>query len=95
MNVVNYVRDPDEIYRRSFATIEAEADLARFSPAMRAIVVRMAHACGMTDIAEAIRFSVGAAEAGRAALDGGAPIFCDVEMVRAGILRAACRPAMT
>ena len=86
MSALNYVRDPDEIYRRSFATIEAEADLAGFTPAMRAVVVRMAHACGMTDIAQTILFSDGAAEAGRDALAMGAPVFCDVEMVRAGIL---------
>ena len=32
----NYLRDGAEIYRRSFATIRAEADLARFTPRRRA-----------------------------------------------------------
>jgi precorrin-8X/cobalt-precorrin-8 methylmutase len=86
MTVLDYLRDPDEIYRQSFATIEQEADLGRFTPAMRAVVVRMAHACGMTDIAGAIQFSDGAAEAGREAIARRAPIFCDVEMVRSGII---------
>jgi len=86
MSMLDYVRDPDEIYRRSFAKIEQEADLSRFGPAMRAVVVRMAHACGMTDIAGAIRFSNGAAESGREAIANRALIFCDVEMVRSGIL---------
>lgn len=86
MSMLDYVRDPEEIYRRSFATIEQEADLGQFTPAMRAVVVRMAHACGMSDIAGAIQFSEGAADVGRKAIAGGAPIFCDVEMVRSGIL---------
>ncbi len=31
----DYLRDPQEIYRQSFATIEAEADLARFPEELR------------------------------------------------------------
>ena len=30
--MLDYIRDGQEIYRRSFATIRAEADLARFDP---------------------------------------------------------------
>jgi len=83
---LDYVRDPDEIYRRSFTTIEAEADLSVYSPAMRAVALRLVHACGMVDLLDDLVFSDGAAEAGRAALMAGKPVFCDVEMVRTGIM---------
>ncbi len=83
-----YVRDPGEIYRLSFETIEREVDLARYSPAMRAVALRLVHACGMTDLVDNLVFSEGAAEAGRAALAAGAPVFCDVEMVLSGITRS-------
>ena len=83
---LDYIRDPDEIYRRSFSTIEAEADLSRYSPAMRAVALRLVHACGMVDLLSDLIFSEGAAEAGRAALAAGKPVFCDVEMVRTGIM---------
>ena len=83
-----YVRDPSEIYRQSFATIRAEADLSRFGGAMEAVAIRLIHACGMTDLAADIAFSPGAAEAGAAALSNGAPIICDAEMVRHGIIRS-------
>lgn len=85
-DVLAYVRDPAEIYRRSFETIEGEADLGRFTPAMRALAIRLIHACGMVDLVDDLVFSDGAAEAGQAALNGGAAVFCDVEMVRSGII---------
>ncbi|MDI6836570.1 MAG: precorrin-8X methylmutase, partial [Rhizobiaceae bacterium] len=54
---------------------------------MEALAVRLIHACGMVDLAGDIAFSEGAFEAGAAALAGGAPILCDAEMVRHGIIR--------
>ncbi len=83
-----YIRDPAEIYRASFATIEAEADLARYSPGERTIAIRMIHACGMTDLADDLVFSPGAVSAGVAALAGGAAVICDVEKVRRGGIAA-------
>src|SRR5215468_7860959 len=80
-----YVRDGAEIYRRSFAIIRAESDLARFSPIEERVAVRIIHACGMTEIARDIVMSPGFAEAARAALLGGAPILCDSKMVANGI----------
>lgn len=82
-----YETDGAAIYRQSFATIRAEADLARFSPEEEPIAVRMIHAAGMVDLAPHIRFSAGFAAAARAALDGGAPILCDARMVSEGITR--------
>ncbi len=83
-----YIRDGAEIYRRSFAIIRAEADLARFSPEEEKIAVRIIHACGLVEAATDICFAPGAVAAAKAALAGGAPIFCDSSMVAHGITRA-------
>ncbi len=83
-----YIRDGDEIYRRSFAIIRAEADLSRFDPAEERVAVRIVHACGMPDVARDFVFAPGAAAAGIAALAAGAPIFCDAQMVAYGVTRA-------
>ncbi len=80
------IRDPAEIYRRSFAIIRSEADLARFDAGAQEVVVRMIHACGMVDLADDIVVSAGFAEAAKAALAAGAPVICDVEMVRHGVI---------
>lgn len=85
--VIDYVRDPEEIYRRSFEAIKSEVNLARFSNGMEDVAVRLIHACGMTDIVGDLSFSKDAVEIGRSALDAGAAIVCDVEMVRQGIIR--------
>ncbi|WP_068112831.1 precorrin-8X methylmutase [Tropicimonas marinistellae] len=66
--MLDYERDPAAIYRQSFATIEAEADLSALPAAARPMTVRLIHACGMVEIAADLRFSDGAFEAGRAAL---------------------------
>ncbi|WP_421994584.1 precorrin-8X methylmutase [Reyranella sp.] len=87
MSGYDYIRDGAAIYRRSFATIRAEADLARFSPAEERVAVRIIHACGMTEIARDIVLSPDFAAAGRAALLAGAPILCDSRMVANGITR--------
>ena len=81
-----YLRDPDAIYAQSFATIEAEADLSRFTGPLRDIVIRMIHACGMTDITAGIRTGGDLAAAASPALASGAPILCDCEAVRSGII---------
>ena len=82
-----YLRDGGAIYRRSFAIIRAEADLARFSECEADIAVRMLHSCGMVEIAQRIVFAQGLVAAARHALDSGAPILCDSEMVSHGVTR--------
>jgi precorrin-8X/cobalt-precorrin-8 methylmutase len=82
----NYLRDGAEIYRRSFATIRAEADLARFPRDDELVAVRMIHACGMVEIAAAVVFSSGAVAQARRALSRGAPILCDSKMLARGII---------
>ena len=84
---MEYVRDGAEIYRRSFATIRAEADLSGLPEDVARVAVRMIHACGMVDLAADIGFSAGAVTAARKALLDGAPILCDAEMVAAGVTR--------
>ena len=84
----NYLRDGAEIYRRSFATIRAEADLARFSRAEELVAVRMIHACGMVEIAAGLVFAQGAVAQARQALRQGAPILCDSKMLARGIITA-------
>lgn len=83
-----YERDGAAIYRQSFAIIQDEADLGRFPETLVPAVVRMIHACGMTDVAADVGFSDSVAEATRRALEAGAPILCDSEMVAHGITRA-------
>jgi precorrin-8X/cobalt-precorrin-8 methylmutase len=86
-NRSDYIRDGAAIYRQSFATIRAEADLSGFTPAEARVAVRVIHACGMVEVAGRIRFAPGFAEAARAALLRGAPVLCDAKMVAHGITR--------
>ncbi|OZF02206.1 precorrin-8X methylmutase [Rhodococcus sp. 15-2388-1-1a] len=83
----DYVRDGAEIYRQSFATIRAEADLSRFAPDVAQVVVRMIHAVGEIDLTETIGYTPAVVTSARAALNAGAPILCDANMVAAGITR--------
>ena len=84
----DYLRDGQAIYARSFAMIRAEADLARFHGIAERVVVRMIHACGMTDLPADVEASEDFAESGAAALKRGAPILCDVRMVADGVTRS-------
>jgi precorrin-8X/cobalt-precorrin-8 methylmutase len=83
-----YETDGAAIYRKSFATIRHEAELARFTPEEEPVVVRMIHAAGMVGLERHIRFTPGMACAARDALGKGAPILCDARMVSEGITRA-------
>jgi precorrin-8X/cobalt-precorrin-8 methylmutase len=82
-----YLAEGPEIYRRSFATIRAEADLAALPPEMERVAVRVIHTCGMVDLPADLGYSPGVVAAARAALHAGAPILCDAAMVAAGITR--------
>jgi precorrin-8X/cobalt-precorrin-8 methylmutase len=84
----DYIREGAEIYRRSFAIIRAEADLTRFSGTAERVVVRMIHACGMTDLPADVELSADFAEVAEGALKRGAPILCDAKMVANGITRS-------
>lgn len=84
----DYEKDGAAIYRQSFATIRAEADLDRFDADEEPVAVRMIHAAGLVGLERDIRFSPGMAAAARQALIDGAPILCDARMVSEGVTRA-------
>jgi precorrin-8X/cobalt-precorrin-8 methylmutase len=86
--VLDYSRDAAEIYRLSFATIRAEADLSRFPADVARVVVRLIHTCGQVDVADHVAYRDDVVTRTQAALAGGAPVLCDSSMVAAGITRS-------
>ncbi|WP_224814133.1 precorrin-8X methylmutase [Hasllibacter sp. MH4015] len=82
-----YETDGAAIYKQSFATIRAEADLARFDADEEQVAVRMIHAAGMVGLERHVHFSPGFVPAARGALEAGAPILCDAHMVSEGVTR--------
>ncbi|MFJ4777228.1 precorrin-8X methylmutase [Streptomyces sp. NPDC088762] len=85
--VFEYEKDGAAIYRQSFATIRAEADLAGLPASVAQVAVRMIHACGMTDLPKDLGYTPDVVLRARAALTAGAPILCDVQMVASGVTR--------
>lgn len=84
----DYIKDGAEIYRQSFATIAAEADLDKMPEGLRAVAVRMIHASGQVDLLDDLAWSEGLVPAATTALQQGAPILCDSRMVASGIIRS-------
>ena len=84
----DYLRDPGEIYRRSFEIVRAETDLARLPQSLHEVAVRIVHACGMPDVVADLDWRGEPALAGRAALAGGRPVVTDSRMVADGVIRA-------
>ncbi|WP_336195051.1 precorrin-8X methylmutase, partial [Pseudomonas aeruginosa] len=70
--MIDYIRDGQAIYRQSFATIRAEANLAGIPADLEKLAVRVIHACGMVDVVDDLRFSPGAGAAGRRRRGGAA-----------------------
>jgi precorrin-8X/cobalt-precorrin-8 methylmutase len=83
----DYEHDGAEIYRQSFATIRAEADLAGLPTDVAQVAVRMIHACGQVDLASDLAYSPDVVSRAREALHAGAPVLCDAQMVAAGVTR--------
>ncbi|MEQ8602838.1 MAG: precorrin-8X methylmutase [Marivibrio sp.] len=88
MSGYDYIRDPAEIYRESFRRIREAADLSALPETLQPLARRLIHAVGRPEVADALAWSEGALEAGRAALERGAPVLVDSKMVAAGIVRA-------
>src|SRR3954462_96078 len=82
-----YEKDGAAIYRRSFATIRAEADLAGLPGDVARVAGRMIHACGQVDLVADLAWSPAVVRRAREALDAGAPVPCAAEMVASGITR--------
>ncbi len=85
--MLDYIRDGNEIYRKSFATIRAEANLSILPPDLEVVAVRLIHSCGMTDIVSDLAYSENVVKIARDALKNGAKILCDAQMVANGITR--------
>jgi precorrin-8X/cobalt-precorrin-8 methylmutase len=86
--MTTYKKNADEIYRESFEIIRTESDLSAFPPDLARVVVRMIHACGMTDLPQYVSASSTATQVGGMALFAGKPILCDANMVANGITRS-------
>jgi precorrin-8X/cobalt-precorrin-8 methylmutase len=84
--VIAYLKDPDAIYRQSFATIRAEADFSGLPANAIPLATRIIHACGMVDVIRDLRVSPDFVPAATAALAAGRPVLTDAEMVKQGIL---------
>ena len=84
---MDYLRDPAAIYARSFEMIRAEADFSRIPENARHIATRVIHSCGMVDIVADLIITPDFAPVAIRALNSGAPVFVDAEMVRHGIIR--------
>ncbi len=81
-----YLRDPAAIYRQSFATVRKECHLERFPASLHPIVTRMVHACGLVEIAQRIDASDDFVDSAQDALRSDAPVYCDCQMLRHGII---------
>ena len=90
---LEYLRDPDAIYRQSFETVRRESDLSRFSATEARVAARLVHACAMPAITRSLQMSHDAVTAACVALAAGRPTLCDCRMVQAGIsLLASTNP---
>lgn len=85
--VFDYEKDGAAIYRASFATIRAEADLGGLPADVSQVAVRMIHACGMVDLVKDLAYTPEVVSRARAALRSGAPVLCDARMVASGVTR--------
>jgi len=79
------VSSPAAIEGKSFEIIETLIPDLPLTPEERTVVVRVVHATGDPSLAAQLVFSPAAATRGIAALQAQASVFCDVNMVRAGL----------
>jgi len=83
----HYLRDPIEIEAESFRRIRQLTDLHSFEESAQQVVMRLVHTSGIPGIATNLCVSADAIAAGVGALTSGAPILCDVEMLRHGLTK--------
>ena len=69
-----YIRNPDEIYRRSFEILRRECNFSRIPNEIRPIAERLVHACGIPEILENLAWRGLPAETALKALNNGANI---------------------
>ena len=85
--MLEYLRDPLEIYRRSFEIIRSETDLTRLPEELHDLAIRIVHASGQPSILRDLAWSADIVPAARAALAGGATILTDTRMVAEGVIK--------
>jgi precorrin-8X/cobalt-precorrin-8 methylmutase len=73
------------IETESYRILEARVDLSHLDPGPRAVVQRVIHASADPEYATSTIVDAATVDAGVGALRAGAPVLCDVEMVRSGI----------
>ncbi|GAB6137061.1 precorrin-8X methylmutase [Halanaerobaculum tunisiense] len=79
------IQDPKEIERKSMEIIKEEMGELDCSAKEKKVVKRVVHATADPEFAELVIVSQGAIESGLQALEAGANIVTDVNMLRAGI----------
>lgn len=82
----DYIKNPAQIYARSFDIIRSETDLSSIPRDAQDIAVRIIHSCGMPEIVSELVITDDFASTARMALANRRPILVDVEMVRHGII---------
>jgi len=83
----DYQANPVRIEQDSFRIIRELTELEHFDREQQQVVMRIVHSLGMPEVAAQVRFSEQACVQGRQALENGAPILCDVEMVKQGLTK--------
>jgi len=86
-------RTPEDIYRESFSIVEEKLGPRTGSAEEREVIKRVAHASADVSFARRLVISEGAVAAGIRAVRAGKNILTDVEMVRAGVRKAAVEAA--
>jgi len=89
---LSYLKNPDAIYKASFAAINAQVDFTGLPEELVPVATRLIHACGMTDLINDLSYSPDVVTAATTALVNEAPILVDCEMVRAGIITRFLNP---
>ena len=79
------------IEAESFRILESRVDLSHLAPDDAAVVARVIHASADLDYAATTVIGAGAVASGINALRAGAPVVCDVEMVRHGLTGVEAR----
>ena len=90
-NLLQNPLDGPAIESLSMATIDREAPAHNFSAEEWIVVKRMIHTCADFSLMRDIRFSANAIDSAVAALNAGAPIFADSNMIRSGLSLARLR----
>jgi precorrin-8X/cobalt-precorrin-8 methylmutase len=86
--IMEYIKKPEDIYKKSFAIVEEGLKDLDVSPAVREVIKRASHATADIAFGRSLVISDEVVRAGIDALKQGKPIVTDVTMVQAGIRKA-------